>query len=57
MTTKDNGIHRGDVIHHHDQYWTGPISASLSVRKIRNRIVPIPNPLFDDLFSDITLII
>ena len=54
MTTKDNGIHRGDVIHHHDQYWTGPISASLSVKKIRNSIVPIPNPLFDDFVSDKT---
>jgi len=39
------GIHNGDVTHHHDQAATCPIPASLRVKKIRKRTVPIPMPL------------
>ena len=41
-TNKANGIHRGDVTHHHDQ---SILSNNLSTRNIRNNIVPIPIPL------------
>ena len=42
--TMANGIHSGAVIHHHDQYCTGPISASFNVKKMRKIITPSPNP-------------
>lgn len=44
------GIHRGDVIHHHDQL-ISPVS--FSVRKIRKItiVVLIPDEVFDDAMS------
>ena len=47
--TAANGIQSGDVTHHHDQYCTGPTSASFKVRNIRKSTVPIPIPLDVDL--------
>jgi hypothetical protein len=48
-TTITIGIQIGEVTHHHDHLATGPISANLSTRNIRNTVVPIPIPelLFD----------
>jgi hypothetical protein len=39
------GIHNGAVTHHQLQVATTPIPASLSVKKIKNRIVPKPKPV------------
>ena len=39
------GIHSGEVTHHHDQVATCPMPASLRVKKIRNKTMPIPRPL------------
>ena len=38
------GIHYGENTHHQDQVATTPQPPSLSVKKIKNRIVPIPIP-------------
>lgn len=52
--TSASGIQSGAVTHHHDQYCTGPISANLSVKKIKNITVPRPIPFDVDLLSDMT---
>lgn len=44
------GIQIGENIHHQDQVATTPHPPSLSVKKIKNRIVPNPKPL-ELLFS------
>ncbi len=41
------GNQSGAVTAHHDQYCTGPISANLSVKSIKNNMVPRPIPLPD----------
>jgi hypothetical protein len=48
------GIQIGEKIHHQDHVATTPQPPSLSVRKIRNKIVPNPIPFDVFLFSAIT---
>jgi hypothetical protein len=52
-TTSAIGIQIGEKIHHHDHVATTPQPPSLSVRKIRNIIVPNPIPFDVFLFSAI----
>ena len=47
----NNGIHNGENIHHQLQVATTPQPPNLSVRRIKNIIVPIPNPELDVSFS------
>lgn len=56
MITATIGNHNGDVTHHQDHLATSPQPPSLSVRNIRNRIVPIPKPADVVLLSAILFI-
>jgi len=53
--TNANGIHNGEVTHHHDQVATWPIPANLRVRNIKNSIVPILMSVVDLFLSVILL--
>ena len=54
--TINAGTHNGEVTAHHDQYCTGPISANLSTKNIKNNTPPTPIPLDVFLFSLIIFI-
>jgi len=56
INTATDGIHNGDVTHHQDHLATSPQPPSLSVRNIRNRIVPNPKPAAVFLLSAILFI-
>ena len=56
ITISDAGIQSGLNTHHHDHVATTPQPPSLSVKKIRNKIVPNPIPLDVFLLSAITFI-
>jgi hypothetical protein len=47
------GIHNGENTHHQLQVATIPQPPNLRVKNIRKSIVPIPNPDFFELLSDI----
>ena len=53
IITATAGSQSGAVTHHQDQFATSPQPPSLSVRNIRNRIVPILKPVDAVLFSAI----